>query len=191
MVEHDIYAQCLHDLIEALGGKALEEGIRIALAAHAVHDIVALVIVIDHLIHRVDIVLKVCVHGDDHVRVIDRSQQTRQQRVLMAAVAGKVDAGEHIRFLLVKLADDLPGIIAGAVVDEHHAALFADFAFALELIHLLAQALARFRQNLLLLITGNDDVKRILLIHRFLLFPLTPACSCPASAACRAEPPVR
>ena len=83
----------------------------------------------------------------------------------MTAVAGKVDAGEHIRLLLVKLADDLPGVIAGAVVDKHHAALFTDFALPLELIHLLAQAFARLRQNLLLLIAGNDNIKRILLIH--------------------------
>ena len=47
-------------------------------------------IVIDHLIYRVDIVLKVCIHGDNHIRVIHRSQQTRQQRVLMTAVAGRL-----------------------------------------------------------------------------------------------------
>ena len=52
----------VQQLVETFCRKALEEGIRIALAAHAVHDVVALVIVIDHLIYRVDIVLKVCVH---------------------------------------------------------------------------------------------------------------------------------
>ena len=65
----------------------------------------------------------------------------------------------------MKLADDGPCVVAGTVVDKHHAAVGTDLALALELIHLLAQALARLRQNLLLLVAGDNDIKRILLIH--------------------------
>ena len=166
MVEHNIHAQRLHHLVKALSRKALEERVGFALAAHAVNDLIALVIIVHHLIDGVDVVLQVRIHRDDHVRIVDGGQQAGQQRVLMAAVAGEVHAGKHLRFLLVQLADDRPGVVAGAVVDKHHAALAADFALVHQLMHLFAQALARLRQHFLLLIARYDNVKRVFLIHR-------------------------
>ena len=166
MVEHDIHAQRLHHLVKALGREALEERVGLALAAHAVNDLIALVIIVHHLVNGVDIVLQVRVHRDNHIRIVHSGQQARQQRVLMAAVAGEVHAGKHLRLLLVQLADNRPGVVAGAVVDKHHAAPAADFALVHQLMHLFAQALARLGQHLLLFIARYDNVKRVFLVHR-------------------------
>ena len=87
MIEDDIHPQRLHDLVKSLGRKALEEGIRIPLAAHAVNDVVSLVIGIHHRINGVDIILQVRIHGDHHIRVADCGEHPRQQSILMPPVS--------------------------------------------------------------------------------------------------------
>lgn len=79
------------------------------------------------------------------------------QGVLVAPVTGQVHAAEQGR-LLVEGGNDLPSAVFGAVVDKEHPALFADFPCGDKLFQLGLQALGGLGQDLLLIVTGYDDI---------------------------------
>ena len=118
MVIHDIHAHGLHEPIKALRRHALEGRVRLALGAHAVHHLAPAAVFFQHCVHGVDVVLQVRVHGNNHVRVLRRLGQPRQQRILVPAVAAQLHAGKHGRVLLMQPRNDLPCAILGTVIDE-------------------------------------------------------------------------
>ena len=67
VVEDDVGPQRVHQVVEALGGEPLEEGVGVPAAAHAVHHLRAVQILLHHLVHGVDVVLPVAVDGDGDV----------------------------------------------------------------------------------------------------------------------------
>ena len=127
MIEYDLCAHGIHDMIKALGGKSFKEGVCFALGAHAVHDLGTLQVFVDHAIHRVDVVLTVAVNRNGNVALVLGLHQTGENGVLMAAVAALADA-DIMRVLACKITDELPSAVFGAVVDEADAALVTDFS---------------------------------------------------------------
>ena len=116
-------------MIKALGGEPLKEGIGVPAAAHAVDHLGTVQIFLHHLVHGVDVILTIAVNGDGDVAVVGAGlHQARQHGVLMAPVPALGNA-DKMRILLCKAADELPGLVAGAIVDEQHPALVADHAF--------------------------------------------------------------
>ena len=76
----------------------------------------------------------------------------------MAAVAALRDA-EKVLVAARKLADDLPGLVLRAVVDEEDPAVFRRFSRGDKASQLLKEKRSRDRQNGFLVITGDDDPK--------------------------------
>ena len=157
VVEHDIRAKGIHQVVEALGGEPLEEGVGVPAAAHAVDHLGTVQIFLHHLVHGVDVILTITVDGDGDVAVVGAGlHQARQHGVLMAPVPALGNADE-MRILLCKAADELPGLIAGTIVDEQHPALVADHAFFGEAGDLLQEHRRCNGQHLLLVVAGDHD----------------------------------
>ena len=89
MVEDHVDAHGLEDAVEALGRGALEEGVGLALGAHAVDDFAPIVqICVDHGVHGIDVVLPVAVDADGHIVGATGLHQPGEEGVLMPAVTG-------------------------------------------------------------------------------------------------------
>ena len=157
VVEDDVGPQSVHQVVEPLGGEPLEEGVGVAAAAHTVDHLGTVQILLHHLVHGVDVVLPIAVDGDGDVAVVGfRLHQPGQHGVLVAAVPALGDADEVFIFLC-EPADELPGGIMGAVVDEEHPALVADKALFGQRLELLQKHRGRDGQDLFLVVTGDDD----------------------------------
>ena len=87
MVVHRFGAHAGKKLVERLGAAALERGIGLAARADAVDHLGACAVGLDHLVHGVDVVLAVAVDADGYVALPAHFHQTREQRILVAAVA--------------------------------------------------------------------------------------------------------
>ena len=127
VVEDDVGPQGVHQVIESLGGKALEKCVCVPAAPHAVYHLGTLQILAHHFIHGVDVVLAVAVDGDGDIAAaaVQGFHQTGQHGVLVAAVPALRDPDEML-ILFCKPGDELPCLIPGAVVDKQHPALVAD-----------------------------------------------------------------
>mgnify|MGYP000503182267 CR=1 FL=1 len=87
VVEHDIRAKGIHQVVEALGSEPLEEGVGVPAAAHAVNHLGTVQIFLHHLVHGVDVILTIAVNGDGDVAVVGAGlHQARQHGVLLAPV---------------------------------------------------------------------------------------------------------
>ena len=117
MVIHSILIHTLHQFIESLGGKALEEGIGLTLLAHTIDDILAFL----HLAHHIDdyilIVLQVGIDTYHRIAMIYRSFHTCPERILMASVMRQFDA-MHIPMFLGSIRNHLPSMVTTAIVDK-------------------------------------------------------------------------
>ena len=157
VVEDDVRPQQVHQVIKALGGKALEKGVGVPAAAHPVDHLGPGKVFADHLVHGVDVVLPVAVDRDGHIHpVLPRFHQPGQHGGLVAPVAALADADE----MLVgfgKLADQPPGIVPAAVVDKADPAFFTDQAGGGQIAHLLQKQRRGDGQHLLLVVAGDDD----------------------------------
>ena len=160
VVKDDVRSHPVHEMVEALGGEPLEEGVGIPLGAHPVHHLAALMVGFDHLIHGVDVVLPVAVDADGDVAPAAGLHQATQQGVLVAPVAGKAEPLEMLVFGAETL-DEGPGVILAAVVDEHHPAGRGDEALADQAFQFLQKKGRRYRQDLLLVVAGDDDVQAV------------------------------
>ena len=156
VVVDDLRAHHCKELIEALRGEALEEGVCLAAGAHAVDDLAAIEISIDHRVHRVYVVLPVAVNGDRDIALVLRLHESGKDGVLVPAVAALADA-DIMLVRLCKLLDDAPCVILAAVVYEKHAAVGADLARCGKGVELFEEHRRGYRENLLLVITWNND----------------------------------
>ncbi len=116
-------------MIEPLGGEPLEEGVGIPAAAHTVDHLGTVQIFLHHFVHGVDVILSVAVdgNGDIAAAAVQRLHQTGQHGVLVTPVPALGNA-DVMLVLSGKIADQLPGFVLGAVVDEQHPAFVADQA---------------------------------------------------------------
>ena len=158
VVEDDLGPHGGEELVEALGGEALEEGVGLPAGAHAVDHLAAVEIGVDHLVHSVDVVLTVAVDGDGDVTLVARLHEPGEHRVLVAAVAALADA-DIVLVLCGELADDLPGLVLAAVVDEEDAAVLGDLARGAQVPELLQEQRSGQRKDRLLIVAGDDDKK--------------------------------
>ena len=83
MVEHDIRPEGTHRTIETLRRKAFEERIRGAVFAHAVDDVCPRRMLFQHSINRVNIILKIGIHADRHIRIDSHGHESCEQRILI------------------------------------------------------------------------------------------------------------
>ena len=157
MVEHQICSHVLHHFIKALRGTLFEQGIRLSGTADTVDDVVSGFILCNHLIDRINIVLQIRVQRNGHVAVFFHRHQPRQQSVLVSAVAGK---GNSLidRIFRVKLLDQFPCPVFGAVIHKHDPALFCYFSGSHQRLHFFQQLPCGFRQHFFLIIARNDQV---------------------------------
>ena len=158
MVEHDICAQRVHDVVEAFGGEALEEGVGVPAAAHAVHHLGTVQILAHHLVHGVDVILTIAVDGDGDVAgaAVQGFHQTGQHSVLVAAVAALGDADKML-ILFSKLLDEVPRFVPGTIVHEQHPAFFAHKTLCGKAVDLIQKHGGSDGQHLLLVVTGDHD----------------------------------
>ena len=117
MVKDNLGAHRVQQLVEALRRKALEKGVGLALAAHAVHNITAVAVGVHHAVHCVDIVLPIAVDGNGDVATALSLHQARQYGVLVAAVAALADA-DIVCIAGRQLVDDFPRAVLGAIVHK-------------------------------------------------------------------------
>ena len=142
--------------VEGLRGEALEERVRLAARADAVDDVAAVEVGVDHGLHRGDVVLAVAVDRDGGVAAAARLHEAAEQGVLVAAVARQRAAAEGGVGRRQAL-DELPGAVPRAVVDEQDVARRVDLALGDEVLELCLEQAARDRQDLLLVVAGDDD----------------------------------
>ncbi len=158
VVEHDVRAQGVHHVVEALGGEPLEEGVGVPAAAHAVDHLGTVQILFDHLVHGVDVVLTIAVDGNGNVAgaAVQRLHQPGQHGVLVAAVAALGNA-DIVLVLCGKALDQFPRFVAGAIVDKEHPAFIADQPLCGQTVDLLQEHRRCNGQYLLLVVAGDHD----------------------------------
>ena len=166
MVEHYLGAHECQELIECLGGEALEESVRLAAGTHAVDYLAAVVPCVNHCVHGVYVVLTVAVDADGHIALVLCFHQTCQHGVLMAPVAALADSDKML-VLFCQFADYIPGIVAAAVVHEHDAAVFRYPAVFYQLLQFFEKLRGGQRQHFLLIIAGNHHIKYSVFFHFF------------------------
>ena len=156
VVEDNFGPECLHQPVEALRGRALEEGILIPPGADAVDDFRAFQVFLHHPVHRVDVVLAVAVDGDRDIAAVLCLHQAGQHRVLMAQVPALADP--DIMFVRSRqFPDDVPGPVFRAVVDEQDPAVCADPVRFRQFPELLQEHRGRQGKHLLLVVAGDHD----------------------------------
>ena len=99
--------QQLHNLVKAVCRTALEGIVCISCAAHTVHNVTALVAAVNHAVNGIDVILQVCIHGNDGIAFLANGHHACKQCILMSLVMGKLDASEQI-ICLVQRANQLP-----------------------------------------------------------------------------------
>ena len=90
VVEYRLRPHKVHQTVKALSGKTFEECVLLPACAHTVDNITALIVLVQHAIHRIHIILQVGIHGNRHVTAVLCRHKSRQQRILMAPVSGQI-----------------------------------------------------------------------------------------------------
>ena len=121
MVVYRINSQSLHHLIKKLRSGALEKCVRLTLISDSVYYIVSFIVFVHHLVNGIDIILKIGIHGNDHIGIFLSDHKPCKQRVLMTAVPAQVYAVKQPVLIMQRL-DYAPRGIPGAIVDKHHLA---------------------------------------------------------------------
>ena len=152
MVEHALHAHRLLHLVESLCREALHQGVSLTRHLHAIHDVVARVALVDHLLQRSQVVLQVSIDGHHGIGPFPCGHHAGHDGVLMTYVTAQVDAF-HETVLRVQLLNDFPCAVFRAVVHEHHHAVVADFPFSNHVVEELCQPFHRVFQHLFLIIT--------------------------------------
>ena len=117
MIIYRILIHTLHQFIESLGGKALEEGIGLALLAHTIDDILAFLHLAHHIHDDILIVLQVGIDTYHRITMVYRSFHTCPERILMASVMRQFDT-MHISMFLGSIRNHLPSMVTTAIVDK-------------------------------------------------------------------------
>ena len=76
MVEHGIGTQKAHHTIETFCGKALEERIFLAGGTDTVDNIATFVVLVHHRVNRINVILQIRVHGNNHIGKVFGSHKT-------------------------------------------------------------------------------------------------------------------
>ena len=156
VVIDDLRAHHREELIEALRGKALEEGVRLAAGTHTVDYLAAVEVSVDHRVHRVYVVLPVTVNGDRDIALVLRLHKSGKDGILVPAVAALADS-DVMLVRLCKPLNDAPCVVLAAVVYEKHAAVGAYLARGGKGLELFEEHRRGDRENLLLIVAGNND----------------------------------
>ena len=167
MVVDKIHPHGLHEAVIALGGEPLKEGILRSGGANTINDFAALLIFIQHPIYRINVILQIRIHGDDHIAVPCCLFHAGQQSVLMATVAAQLNAGEGF-ILPVECGNDFPCAVGRTIVHEQHPAVRGNPAGSHQFFQLCLQPLGRFRKHFLFLVAGDDNIQSIHGIPSFL-----------------------
>ena len=137
MVVDHVDAEPAHQPVESGGGHSLQTAVAVTPGAHSVDDVIALLVVVQHLRNHAQIVLQIGIQADHYIA--GRSGQPCEQRVLVSDVARQQQAGDPARMRSRELLDQRPGAIGAAVVDQQHQASRAAAADLLLLLDQLEQ----------------------------------------------------
>ena len=157
MIVNRIGPHPVHDAVKRLRGMALEKCVCFPRAAHAVHNVISLLIFPDHFVTGVNIVLKVRIHGDHHIREIAGGHQTGQQRVLMPSVPAQTNA-RHMGIVIRQFTYGIPCAVFGAVVHKQNTALFIRVPLCNQGREFFRQPFAGLRQDFFLMIAGYNNI---------------------------------
>ena len=122
MVEYTFDTHPLHHLIKVFCGKAFEKCVRITVITYTIDHFVSLLIQLNHLIHRIYIILSVTVNGNGNITAILRFHQSGKHRILVPVVAALADSGKMF-IPRRQSANNLPGIIPAAIIDKKYSAV--------------------------------------------------------------------
>ena len=136
MVENNLGPHPVHELIEALSGETLEEGVGVPLAAHAVDHLAAVQISIHHFIHGVDVVLAVTINGDGDVAAVLGFHEACKDRILMSPIAALADA-QIMGVRLGKVFNNIPGVVFRTVIYKEHTAIRGNFSGGFQILDFL------------------------------------------------------
>ncbi len=106
-----------------------------------------------HGVHGVQIVLEIRVDGDDGVA--RHGEQSREQRILVAAIARQLEPTQAGVFLSESF-DDHPRGIGGPVVDEVHLRRSGDEPRQVHRAETLPEPARRLGEHVLLVVTRHD-----------------------------------
>lgn len=152
-------SEMLHQTVEEHRRAALESRVPVPAAAYPVDDVAAFLrIFLQHLIGRLDIILKIRIHGNGDVAVIHRIHQPCQKRILMAAVPAEAQAAEN-RIRLMQIPYHFPGTVGRTVVHKKDAAVRTDGPCLRQLLIFMQKALRCLRKDLFFVVAWNDIIQ--------------------------------
>src|SRR6185437_11678774 len=111
----------------------------------------------EHVRDDLYVILQIRIDADEHVTL--HCEESCEQRILMAPVAGELDAADP-RVLARESLDQLPRAIAAAIIDEDDPARGADACPPAQALEEIEQALRGHRQHLFLIEARHDDRER-------------------------------
>ena len=117
MIKHRLNTHCLHELVKALRGRLLKEGVLLPVTADTVDHIVSSGILFHHAVNRVDVILKVRIHRDGYVTLLLHGHKSGKECVLMSAVTAQTDAAKK-RVLFMQSLNNGPRRILRTVVHK-------------------------------------------------------------------------
>ena len=127
MVEYYFGAHDFHKTVKTFCRNPLEERIRFPVVPDAVHNVAALIVLVNHSIYGVNVILQIRIHTDGRIAVGQHRHKTSQHRILMPFIVSQADAGIH-RVPLTELLNDFPGTVPAPVIHKTDFTVFADFS---------------------------------------------------------------
>ena len=157
MIKYRVGSHGIHNFVEALGRCLLKKRVLGTAASHPVNNVDSLQVLFNHLIHGINVILQIRIHGNNHVRIILCRHQSGKKSILMPPVSAEINSAVK-RILLVKRSDYLPCPICGTVVHKKNPTALVYLSPLYQGSDLIFQPLRRFRQHLLFVVTGNHKI---------------------------------
>ena len=77
MVIHNVSPKETHQLIKKMRCSPLKTGIFFSGGTHSINYIISFIISIDHTVNRINIILQICIHRNDHICILYCRSHTR------------------------------------------------------------------------------------------------------------------
>ena len=160
MIKHDIAAEGAQQLVIRLRCEAFEKAVLFTVLAYAVNYIAAVQIFPDHLVNRIDVVLKVSVDRYGNISCVSDCHQPGEERVLVAAVPAELNACENA-VVEAEFFYNAPRPVARAIIHEYDSAACGNITVFGENPDFQGEAARRLPQDFFLVIARNYNKKRI------------------------------
>ena len=166
VVKHNVHTHPFHHMIKTFCCRFLKERVLFPAASHSVNDIISGFKFFQHLVDRIDIILKIRIQCNRHIAMFFRIHQPRKHRILVPPVTGKgQSAADHI--FPMKFADQYPRLIFGTVIDIKDPAFFMDHSALHQRCHLFQKLPVRLRKHFLLIVARHHKIQGTFFVHSF------------------------